>query len=195
MSGVALLPSLPAPVRAPRRSPRPKVKPFISYRYCDCRDVSGRLYDRLAAAFGAKNVLKDAYCFEAGIDIAGMIERIVPSSTVVIALIGPDWFPAKGKAKGRGKGKRAGGKQIDYLRRELQCALENGIPIICVLVNGTELPAAKSVPAELRPLLRMKAIPLRSDPDFHSDADRLIDQLLRKAGTPEPQTAVRRKRK
>jgi hypothetical protein len=192
MSGVALL---TAPLaHAPRRTKRTKPKPFISYRYSDCLDISGRLYDRLALAFGPRNVLKDAYCFEAGTDIAGMIERIVPLSTAVIALIGPEWFVPKSKGRTKAKSQRSSARQIDYLRLELQCALKHGIPIIPVLVNGTKLPAAKSVPAELRPLLRMNAIPLRSDPDFPGDANRLIEHLLKKTAL-EPQAPVRKKRK
>ena len=189
MSGVEALSCLPAPAR---RIKRAKPKPFISYRYSDSQHISGRLYDRLAQAFGASNVLKDAYCFEAGADIAGMIERIVPASSAVIALIGPNWFPVKGK--GKAKGKRAGGKQVDYLRFELQCALVHGIPVIPVLVNGTDLLAAGAVPAELRPLLRMNAIPLRADPDFHADVDRLIAQLIKK-GLAAPQPTARKNRK
>ena len=63
------------------------------------------------------------------------------------------------------------------MRIEIQSALERGIPVIPLLVRGAQMPGEESLPSSLRKLVYRNGIPIRSDPDFHRDMDRLIAAL------------------
>lgn len=52
---------------------------FISYRRDDSAGYAGRLYDRLAAHFGATRVFMDVEGIEPGIDFVNAIEDAVGS--------------------------------------------------------------------------------------------------------------------
>lgn len=158
----------PVGQRGPRK---PRRLIFISYRRADSAEISGRLYDWLSHTFGRDCVIKDVYSIPPGVDFRVFIERMIPSCTSLIAIIGPQWRldqPDK---------RRAAPKEDDLVRLELQCALAHGIPIVPVLVGGVDVPPPKRLPKELRGIVRRQAIPLRSDPDFHRDVDRLIAHL------------------
>ncbi|MFM9939693.1 MAG: toll/interleukin-1 receptor domain-containing protein [Hyphomicrobiaceae bacterium] len=150
---------------------RKKRRIFISYRRSDSADVSGRLYDWLALKFGNRCVIKDVYSIPPGVDFCDFIEDVVPNCSCMLAMIGPDWLAGKRNAP------RSLKKTDDFVRFELQCALDNKIPVFPILVGGAKLPPAKQLPKELRGILKRNAVPLRSDPDFRGDADRLIAHL------------------
>ncbi|MCW8949274.1 MAG: toll/interleukin-1 receptor domain-containing protein, partial [Sedimenticola sp.] len=65
---------------------------FISYRRDDSAGYAGRLYDRLAAHFGAERVFMDVEGIDPGTDFVDAIERAVTSCKVLIVLIGHEWL-------------------------------------------------------------------------------------------------------
>jgi hypothetical protein len=69
-------------------------------------------------------------------------------------------------------------------------ALENGIPIIPVLINNTPMPEAKSLPAELEGLAFRNGLALDTGIDFHHHADRLIAGIHRVVDPPAPPTSL-----
>ena len=150
---------------------RKKHKIFLSYRRSDGADVSGRVYDRLVAKFGPRNVIKDVYSIPPGVDFREFITGTIPQCSVFLAIIGPDWLT------GRPGAPRSLKNPADVVRLELACAYANGIPIMPVLVGGARLPSARSLPKELKGLAGLHAIVLRGDPDFHRDVDRLLPHL------------------
>lgn len=163
----------------PRRVKRTKSKStrsrrerkiFISYRRCDSTDISGRLYDRLALRYGRNQVIKDVNSIPPGTEFRTYIESVIPTCSAVIALIGPKWqSPTKSKKRPPAT--------IDYVRLELSGALMNSIPVIPVLIGKTKMPSSRSLPKDLRELVKRHATQLRSDPDFHHDVDRLLEFL------------------
>ena len=58
--------------------------------------------------------------------------------------------------------------------RKQNPALQRGIPVIPVLVDGVEVPDEKDLPQSLANLAYRNAIMVRTDPDFHHDMDRLV---------------------
>jgi hypothetical protein len=91
---------------------------------------------------------------------------------VLLAVIGDTWLTA-----GDGKGKRRLEDSRDFVRIEIESALERDIPVIPLLVNGASMPFEEELPAELKQLAFRNAIDIRHDPDFHNDMNRLITHL------------------
>jgi hypothetical protein len=56
-------------------------------------------------------------------------------------------------------------------------ALDRGIPVIPVLVRRAIMPSSTDLPLAIRSLAYCNGISVRSDPDFHRDMDRLIEQI------------------
>ena len=145
----------------------------ISYRRQDSSPVAGRLYDRLQAEFGKGTVFMDFDSIPYGVDFREHIKATLQRAKVVIAIIGPDW------CGGRDPANRRIDDPTDFVRLEVASALENGIPIIPVLVNNTPMPEAKSLPVELEGLAFRNGLALDTGIDFHHHADRLIAGIHR----------------
>ena len=73
-------------------APHPRV--FVSYRRDDAAAHAGRLYDALAARFGAGNVFMDVDAIGLGSDYRETIDGALESCDAAIALIGRGWLPA-----------------------------------------------------------------------------------------------------
>jgi hypothetical protein len=145
----------------------------ISYRRQDSSPVAGRLYDRLQAEFGKGNVFMDFDSIPYGVDFREHIKQTLQRAKVVVAIIGPEWIGGKEPAN------RRIDDPTDFVRLEVASALENGIPIIPVLVNNTPMPDAKNLPPELEGLAFRNGLALDTGIDFHHHADRLITGIRR----------------
>jgi hypothetical protein len=152
----------------PARSPRV----FISYRRADSADVTGRIYDRLSGHFGASTIFKDVDSIPPGIDFKEHLEKAVGKCKIFLVVIGDNWLQAADSLQNnRLENPR------DFVRIELEAALNRNIPVIPLLVRGASMPAEEKLPPSLRKLVYRNAIPIRSDPDFHRDMDRLIEAI------------------
>jgi hypothetical protein len=145
---------------------------FISYRRVDSADITGRIYDRLIGKFGRGPVFKDVDSIPLGIDFKEYLDMKVGECSVLLAVIGDRWLEA-----GDSSGKRRLDDPADFVRIELESALERNIPVIPLLVRGAQMPSEGNLPPSLRKLAYRNGIPIRSDPDFHRDMDRLIKAL------------------
>ena len=154
----------------------------ISYRRQDSSPVAGRLYDRLQAEFGKGTVFMDFDSIPYGVDFREHIKTTLQRAKVVIAIIGPEW------CGGRDPSNRRIDDPTDFVRLEVASALENGIPIIPVLVNNTPMPEAKTLPAELEGLAFRNGLALDTGIDFHHHTDRLIAGIHRVVDPPPPPT-------
>ncbi|MEY2493614.1 MAG: hypothetical protein QOJ45_106 [Verrucomicrobiota bacterium] len=152
----------------------------ISYRRQDSSPVAGRLYDRLQAEFGKNTVFMDFDSIPYGVDFREHIKQTLRRAKVVVAIIGPEWLG------GSGSSNRRIDDPADFVRLEIASALENGIPIIPVLVNATPMPDAKSLPGELEGLAFRNGLALDTGIDFHHHADRLIAGIHKVIDPPAP---------
>jgi hypothetical protein len=159
-----------APVHAPRRHEAKKL--FLSYRREDSADVTGRIYDRLTQAFEKTQVFKDVDSIPLGVDFRQHLQEVVSSCDVVLVVIGDRWLTTAAA-----DGKRRLNDPKDFVRIELETALQREIPVIPVLVRGASVPEENGLPAALSALAYRNGIAIRSDPDFHRDMDRLIQSL------------------
>ncbi len=144
---------------------------FISYRREDVPGQAGRLYDRLSQRFGESRVFMDVDSIDIGVDFVAVLEAAVVSCEVMLVLIGPRWAPAPDVG-----GKSRLDDPYDYVRVEVETALERGVRVVPVLVQGASLPLAQQLPESVRPLVRRQALDLR-DASFQADARLLIERL------------------
>jgi hypothetical protein len=145
---------------------------FISYRRSDSADIVGRVYDRLVQEFGRDTIFKDVDSIPLGIDFKGYLDRTVSECNVLLAIIGDHWLDAIDA-----DGKKRLEDRNDFVRIEIESALEQGIAVIPLLVRGAQMPEEEDLPAGLKKLVYRNGIPIRPDPDFHRDMDRLISAL------------------
>ena len=141
---------------------------FISYRREDAAGYAGRLYDRLAAHFGADRVFMDVEGIEPGVDFVDAIERAVASCELLIVIIGNDWLSASAA------GKRRLDDPADFVRIETAAALARGIRVVPVLVESAAMPRADQLPPDLAPLVRRQAVELS-----HKQWDATSGELIR----------------
>ncbi|MEP7112490.1 MAG: toll/interleukin-1 receptor domain-containing protein [Ilumatobacteraceae bacterium] len=147
-----------------------KMSIFLSYRREDSADVAGRIYDRLALAFGQDQVFKDVDSIPLGVDFRDHLLHVVGRCDVLLAVIGDHWLGA-----GTASDVSRLDDPKDFVRIELEGALQRGIPVIPVLVRGAAVPREADLPLALGALAYRSGIAVRADPDFHRDLDRLIE--------------------
>lgn len=144
---------------------------FISYRRDDSAGYAGRLYDRLAAHFGSQRVFMDVEGIEPGVDFVTAIEEAVGSCRVLIVIIGDEWTQARD-----GSGRRRLDDPNDFIRLETGTALQRGIRVVPVLVDGASMPHVDDLPDDLKPLTRRQAIEI-SHKQWESSTGELVRTL------------------
>ena len=147
----------------------PKI--FISYRRDDSGGHAGRLYDRLVQHFGPENVFIDVDTIGPGVDFVEAVNHAVAACDRLIAVIGREWLAAPGA-----RGNRRLDDPEDMVRLEIATAFERGITVIPLLVRGAQPPRATELPDGLKGLASRNALEV-TDARFHSDLDRLIEEL------------------
>lgn len=151
---------------------------FLSYRREETRHVAGRLADRLTDRLGPEQVFIDVDTIEPGADFAAAIAREVASCNVLIALIGPTWSTTTDQ-----RGRRGLDDPEDLVVLEIRAALERGIHVIPVLVDGAVMPDRGDLPEGLQGLARRNAVRLDHD-TFRSDVTILLNAVDRILSTP-----------
>ena len=145
---------------------------FISYRRTDSPNITGRIYDRLRQEYGKEAVFKDVDSIPLGVDFREHIDKMVGECNVLLAVIGNQWSNVKND-----QGQRRIDDPLDFVRLEIEAALRREIPVIPLLVQGASMPVADELPAPLQALAYRNGIPVRPDPDFHNDMNRLLRGL------------------
>ena len=157
-------------VRVPSRRGKPKV--FVSYRREDSADVSGRIFDRLVQAVDWAQFYKDVDSIPFGIDFRKHFQEMVSSCDVMLVVVGDRWLSST-----TASGTRRLDDPKDFVRIELETALQRDVPVIPVLVRGASVPNEADLPPTLSTFAYRNALAVRADPDFHRDMDRLILSL------------------
>lgn len=167
--------SAPKPIEhSPKKAAQPATvgtnkTVFVSYRRDDSADVTGRIYDRLVAHFGAHSVFKDVDSIPLGRDFRKVIDNAVAKASVVVIVIGRDWFGQKD-----GSEKPRIYDWSDFVRTEVAAALEQDKPVIPVLVANAKMPSESELPDDIKSLAFRNGVNVRPDPDFVHDIERLI---------------------
>jgi glycerophosphoryl diester phosphodiesterase len=146
---------------------------FISYRRQDSAYPAGWLYDRLADRFGADQIFKDVDSIELGDDFVETITNAVGSCDILLALIGQEWLDIASS-----DGTRRLSDPDDFVRLEIEAALERKVLLIPILVDGALMPRGDQLPPSIAPMVRRQALEL-SPNRFRADTERLLDVMER----------------
>ena len=113
----------------------------------------------------------DVDAIEPGLDFVEVIEKAVGSCDALIVLIGAQWLTAT-DAEGHVRLENP----EDFVRLEIEAALERNIRTIPVLVGGATMPRSAELPEPVKPFARRNALEV-SDTRFKYDVGRLVEVL------------------
>jgi hypothetical protein len=134
--------------------------------------ISGRIYDRLQAAFGKGNVFYDIDSIPFGVDFRRHIQSSVSQCYCLVVLIGKNWTGAK-------SAKSPIMEHTDFVRIEIELAMKSGIHILPVLIGDARMPKENLVPESLSDFCYLNAASVDVGRNFDSDMDRVIGSIKR----------------
>ncbi len=146
-------------------------KIFISYRRNDSVGYSGRLADRLSLEFGENQIFRDYDDIQPGQNFVESLQKGLSTADLLLVLIADSWLSSENPS-----GQRRLEDENDFVRLEIEAALQRNIHIIPVLINGAAMPNAQELPASLSALALRQAVPL-SDSRWEQDVTNLIANI------------------
>lgn len=161
---------------------------FISYRRRDTVALVGRMYDRLVARYGEDAVFMDVASIPCGVDFRCSISDAISEADVLLAVIGRGWLASQEN------GTRLLDDPDDFIRREIEIALERNVIVIPVLVGGASMPTGSELPHSLSKLAYINAVHIDHGIDFHTHMERLI-QTLDSVAKPEAEILSEKKKR
>jgi hypothetical protein len=165
--------------------PALRAKIAISYRRADTEVMAGRIRDRLAARYGEDAVFMDIDDIPFGKDFRVHISEAIVQSDVLLVIVGQRWLGTR-----RG-GTRRIDNEADFVRLEVEAAMNNDVPIVPVLVGSARMPQPAQLPESLQNFSFLNAAPVDTGRDFHQHIERLIrgiDQLPDRRATSSAST-------
>lgn len=163
----------------------------ISYRRDDSLDITGRIFDRLAAHFGHDSVFRDIDNIPPGADFHQQIDKVLDATDVILAIVGPRWMgpdPTQSRLA----------NAADPVRFEIETALHKDKPLLPVLVSHAVMPSPEQLPESLRDFAYRNAVQVDSGQDFDHHIGRLtraMERILeerRQAGAERPREQQKR---
>jgi hypothetical protein len=146
-------------------------KIFINYRRGDDPGNTGRLFDRLQDVFEPQQLFLDVDNIAPGLDFVRELNERVAECDIVLAVIGRGWLDSR-----NAEGARRLDDPDDFVRIEIESALNQGKRVIPVLVGEGQLPRPEDLPEPLRPLTRRNAVRLTHE-RFRADVAGLVKAL------------------
>lgn len=147
---------------------------FINFRGLDQAGFAVLLDARLTGEFGNDKVFLSSRSITPGTQFDEAILSCVRRCKVLFALIGPDWL----------RHARTENPDLepepptDWVFREIAEALQNGVLVIPILVEGAKMPDPNDLPKSVAPVTRCQYLRLhhRNSP---YDLDRIVAEALR----------------
>jgi hypothetical protein len=143
-------------------------KIFINYRRGDDPGNTGRLFDRLQEAFQPDQLFMDVDSIKPGLDFVKVLDEQVWQCDIVLSVIGQNWINARDEA-----GNRRLDNPEDFVRIEIESALNQNKRVIPVLVGYARMPRSDELPEQMKPLARRHAVRLTHE-RFRADAQGLV---------------------
>jgi hypothetical protein len=147
----------------------------LSYRREDSMDITGRIFDRLTSRYGRETVFRDIDNIPPGRDFREHIRSSIEGSDVLMVVVGPHWLGSARHGQPRVR------SETDYVRVEVEAALEKHIPVVPLLVGGADMPEPNQLPDSIREFAYRNAVQIDSGRDFDHHMNGLIratDDLL-----------------
>jgi hypothetical protein len=160
---------------------------FLSYRRDDSNWATDLLFDRLEAVLGEGSLFRDVDGIKPGEDFRARINQSLGRSSVVLAIIGPQWLNAT-DTEGRPRLEQT----EDWVRIEIEAALEREITIIPVLLYPAKQPPASELPPSMEKLSYLQGVTISSGQDFNLGFKQLVEAII--PHLPQERQAEARKR-
>jgi tetratricopeptide (TPR) repeat protein len=140
---------------------------FINHRGID-HSYAPVLVDReLTRRFGTDNVYLASRSNRAAVDFPLEIERRLTKSSLLIALIDQEWV---------GRDLPLLHQPGDWVRREIAWALEHGLHVLPLLLDGVRTPKTRDLPGDIAELTHRQALRMRVR-TAHGDLARLVGEI------------------
>ncbi|MEQ0559856.1 TIR domain-containing protein [Amycolatopsis sp. NEAU-NG30] len=127
---------------------------FVNYRTEDGEWAARTIAEKLAKFFGVENVFFASRSITLGEDFAEAIERELGDCEILLAVIGRNWL------KEDEAGRRRIDEPADWVRAEIRQALDRGISVIPVLVDGAGRLTEADLPPDIARLARCQYLRL-----------------------------------
>ena len=148
-------------------------KIFISYRRQDSQHAVDRLQEFIKPYL--KNPKRDLFVdvdnIPIGMDFEAHLQTKISQCHAVLAVIGPGWLPAQAP-----NGKPRLDSPDDFVRTEIAAALQRGIPVVPVLLDGTPMPRVDQLPVDIRGLVTRHGAQFDRK-SFRADVDHIMSGL------------------
>jgi hypothetical protein len=167
----------------PTADPPPQV--VMLYRRADSAAITGRIYDRLVAHYGADAVFMDVYSIPLAVDWRQRVKKMSLEGGAIVVVIGAQWLAQLPDGHTRIN------DVDDPVRTELELALLAHAPIFPVLVEGAVMPAAAALPETLKEFSNINAATVSTGRDFDQHMAQLIDALDRRLVRHPPSVGAR----
>jgi hypothetical protein len=131
-----------------KSDPQQRSKIFINYRRSDSDMMASLIYNSLCNAFSKEVIFLDKASIYAGDHFESVIVSALSVTRTFVSIFGPDWL----KTTEQESGQRRLDAPLDYVRREIEIALRDGLRVIPVSVNGANVPDAKHLPESISKL-------------------------------------------
>jgi hypothetical protein len=135
---------------------------FLSYRRTDSPQAC-RVYDWLTQRFGKNAVFMDPG-IPFAVNYADYIQHVIEGSSMVIALIGPEWLKKIHQPE-------------DPVRTEIESAMQRKLPIVPILIGNTAMPTDQELPASIASLAMQNAVVVGISQDFHAHMQLLLPRI------------------
>jgi hypothetical protein len=146
----------------------PKI--FICYRREDSAYPAHQIYRDLSDHFGSESVVFDVDTIPLGTDFREYLNNEVSKCDILLAVIGDRWIEILTQQLD---------EPNDFVRIEIQAALESEIPVVPILVGRASVPSENNLPPALAKLAYKQAAEVRAGPDLQTHLKRLIGGLER----------------
>jgi hypothetical protein len=156
----------------------------VSYRRKDTGHAAYRIRERLAGRLGEGSVFMDVDSIRPGEDFVARISQAVGVCQVLLALIGREWTTVADR-----EGRRLDDPD-DLVAFEVAMALERGVTVVPVLIDGAEMPDEGDLPMRLKPLVWRNAYQV-DQATFKHSAAALVEEVERLVDRPPANTVHR----
>lgn len=133
-------------------------KIFVNYRRDDSAPYALNVAQYLERTFGSRNVFIDIDRMRAGQKFPQVLEERLGQCDVMVTVIGPNWLEVRAD-----DGSRRLDDPEDWVRMEIERALERGVVVIPTTVGGASLPSKRELPEPLQPLVDHHAVNVTRD--------------------------------
>lgn len=154
-----------------RKDPNLRRKVFINYRRADSNPLAFLIRSSLLRHdFPEEDVFLDHESIKAGTRFEDVILAELNKTKVFLCVIGPSWLKLRDEVTGQ----RRLDADEDFVRREIEVALRDGITIIPVFVEGAVVPMKTALPKPISRLTDLNAIFISSN-DIEHDIKKLVE--------------------